>query len=69
MHANSPMPDFKCVICQVECQTCPADGGWAFCEEHCPDHQYEYDPGERKSLCIDCGAERPDDWSFDDDVI
>ena len=57
--------DFTCVICQDQCASAPADGGWAFCEHCCPDHQYEYDPMDRRSYCVECGQERI--WEPDED--
>ena len=43
----------------------PADGGPAFCEQHCPDHDYQYQRAEGHR-CVTCFAEPPPDW-FDVD--
>lgn len=54
-------PDFKCTECGAECPISdPVEG--AICEEHCGDHNYEYDRGERKWSCVHCDKERPYDW-------
>ena len=30
-----------------------------FCPDHCPCHDYEYNPMERLSRCKTCGIEKP----------
>ena len=31
----------------------------AYCEEHCPGHEYEHDPWRRGHYCVICDAQRP----------
>lgn len=38
----------------------------ATCPEHCPDHEFKYDRGERGHRCIHCGVEPPPDFYYDD---
>lgn len=55
------------MICNFQCQVCGGptivapDSGPAYCEEHCPDHIYEYVRGEGHR-CITCHAEPPVGW-------
>lgn len=51
---------FACSICGEQCPISPVDGP-TFCEKHCPDHQYYYEPGEGHR-CDTCFAEPPADW-------
>lgn len=59
--SNPPVPDFKCKVCGVDC---PTDGG--VCEEHCEDHVYVYDRGERASFCKFCY--KREEYEYDGDV-
>lgn len=56
--------EFACKVCGVECSVAPADGSGAVCPEHCPDHDYVYEPSMGKR-CRHCDAEPPTDW-YDD---
>lgn len=38
----------------------------AICRDCCEDHEYEYDRGDRKHYCKNCGAEPPPDFYYDD---
>lgn len=57
-------PAFACKVCGKQCATAPADGSGAICPEHCEDHDYQYEPSERKHLCVHCNDERPYDWGI-----
>jgi len=62
LSGRHPLPDeFRCFMCGVECATKP-DDGLAVCEEHCPDHDYVYDPDERRKSCHYCNKPIPLDW-------
>lgn len=54
--------DFKCKVCGVECDTAPLPPDRAVCPEHCEDHEYEYERGERGHFCKHCNQEPPWDW-------
>lgn len=62
--SNPPVPIDCCKVCGKKCDTYHEVHG-TYCEEHCPDHEYEYDRGERASFCKHCNARRPDDWYED----
>ncbi|UYZ08572.1 hypothetical protein CFBP5507_06105 [Agrobacterium salinitolerans] len=53
--------DFHCRECHAPTPIAAADGSPLWCEECCPDHEYEYQRGEG-NRCIHCNAEPPDDW-------
>ena len=55
--------DFSCRVCGKECATAPDPPDRAVCEEHCEDHDYCYEPGERGHLCTHCNQRRPGDWN------
>lgn len=63
---------FSCRVCGIKCDSHPVTQGpdgeptalQAVCPEHCEDHDYEYDPGDRKHWCKNCGAEPSDDWFY-----
>ena len=57
--------DFHCHVCGVEVPSAPDPPAKAVCEDHCEDHDYAYEPGERQHLCIHCGKPRPQDWCDD----
>jgi hypothetical protein len=38
-----PEIDFSCRVCGVICPVAPDPPGRAVCEDHCPDHDYQYD--------------------------
>jgi hypothetical protein len=59
-------PEAYCKVCGTLCFVYPSDGTQGVCPEHCPDHEYEYERGERRHMCKTCGAEPPMDW-FDVD--
>lgn len=54
---------FACRVCGKQCALAGPDG--AICEEHCPDHDYQYIRGERGHFCQHCGKAAPNDWYFD----
>jgi len=58
--------DFTCYICGAECIVAPDPPTRAVCPEHCPDHLYEYIPGERRRMCENCGQEPPLDYYVED---
>ena len=47
--------DFSCRVCGKQCDSAPPAPERAVCEEHCEDHEYEYDRGERDRFCKHCG--------------
>ena len=65
-----PEVDFSCRVCGKQCDTAPMLPARAVCEEHCEDHEYEYDRDERWHLCKHCNKRVDEDWYYcDDDVI
>lgn len=52
---------FACRVCRAECPV-SAGVGQAVCEEHCEDHDYEYQRSEGWH-CKHCFAPRPHDWA------
>lgn len=61
---------FTCRECGADTGICAMDDTQLWCEDCCPDHDYEYEAGERRHLCIHCNAEPPLDWySCDDDYV
>jgi hypothetical protein len=59
-------PDFHCHVCGCDCPTCPPPPGKAVCEEHCEDHDYEYDRDERGHHCRHCFKIQPYESGEDD---
>lgn len=53
---------FSCKVCGRSCDTAPDLPDRAVCPEHCEDHEWFYERGERRHLCTHCGQERPEDW-------
>lgn len=51
---------FKCGTCGAQASISPPEGE-TYCAECCPDHEYEYEPGEGRR-CKTCFAEPPLDW-------
>jgi predicted nucleic acid-binding Zn ribbon protein len=41
---------FACRVCGVACAIAPVPPGRAVCEDHCEDHEYDYDPHRRDKL-------------------
>lgn len=60
-------PKFRCTVCKTETPIANVTGP-TWCEKCCPDHDYEYDPGDRTRYCKNCGAEPPYDWHGYDPV-
>lgn len=54
--------DFSCRVCGKECPIAPDPPGRAVCEEHCEDHDYEYDPMRRDRFCKHCDKQVPYDF-------
>ena len=53
---------FKCGTCgNTAAVSPPSDDDPTFCQECCPDHEYEYERGEGHR-CKTCNAEPPLDW-------
>lgn len=50
----------KCSVCGVTTDIYPDAPAPAYCYEHCEDHDYQVDSGERR--CIHCNKPVPDDW-------
>ncbi len=53
---------FTCHVCGKQCDTASPPPGKTVCPEHCEDHQYYYENGERLHLCTHCGQDRTEDW-------
>lgn len=51
---------FTCFVCGGP-TLCAPDEGPAYCPEHCPDHDYKYEPCDGKR-CVICSAEPPYDY-------
>lgn len=64
-HADSI--DFTCRVCGKLCNCAPDPPDRAVCEDHCPDHEYEYDRGECDRFCKTCGKRADPDWGRCDD--
>lgn len=60
-----PAVDFKCQICGVDCAIAPPLPERPYCPDHCPDHDYKYDPWRRTKVCTICDVEAPDDYDAD----
>ena len=56
---------FKCGVCGEGAFVSPPGEAPTYCVECCPDHEYEYEPGEGKR-CKTCNAEPPADYYADD---
>lgn len=53
----------------VVCGALPAiyhDDRPAYCDEHCPEHEYNHDPHRRSYFCNTCDAEAPPDYYRND---
>jgi hypothetical protein len=54
---------FECSICgKPTALADPTDPSKTFCEECCPDHEYERDPMTRRYHCEVCGKDAPEDF-------
>lgn len=58
--------DFTCRVCGKECDVAPDLPERAICEEHCEDHEFEYDAYERTHICKHCGKPVDPGWYADD---
>ena len=58
--------DFSCKVCGCQCSVAPDPPERAVCEEHCPDHIYEYDPWRRDRFCKTCDKQVDPDWHDSD---
>jgi hypothetical protein len=57
---------FACRVCGVACAIAPVPPGRAVCEDHCEDHEYDYDPHRRDKFCRHCDRQiDPDYWWYD----
>jgi len=54
--------DFTCKVCGKECPIAPEPPERAVCEEHCEDHDFQYDRHFREHRCIHCDMPAPYDW-------
>lgn len=57
--------DFHCCVCGKETPIAPKLPERAVCEDHCPDHDYEYDKSAQGHFCKLCDKRRPEDY-YDD---
>lgn len=53
-----------CSVCGVLANIYPDPPAPAFCEEHCPEHDYQYDKWRRGRFCIICDKQR-NSWEDD----
>jgi hypothetical protein len=53
--------DFSCRVCGKECDVAPDPPARAVCEEHCEDHEYEYDKWRRGKFCKHCDRQQNDE--------
>lgn len=60
MSSTDPRNEFACKVCGIACAIAPADGSGAVCEEHCPDHQYDW-AGSEGFRCVHCFRLPPED--------
>lgn len=61
MSAKSAIMDYwgsKCIICGELCACYAPEILTGYCEEHCPEHEYEYDPHRRGRFCKTCDKQR-----------
>ena len=63
---NSASPPCSAAGCDRDVLSYPDPPGKAYCPEHCPDHDYYYEPGEGW-MCDNCGAPPPIDSHIYDD--
>ena len=54
--------DFSCRVCGDQCAVAPDPPERAVCEDHCPDHEYEYDKWRRSHFCKTCDKQVDPDW-------
>lgn len=59
--------DFRCRVCGIECDVAPDPPERAVCPEHCPDHKFQYDRGERRTYCVICGKYQ--EYAGEDDLF
>ena len=60
--ARGMADDFHCKVCRKEIDGCAPDGSPLWCEDCCPDHEYEYDRGRQGHFCKRCDQQAPYDW-------
>lgn len=65
IESNAPKIDFTCRVCGVECSTAPDPPERAVCEEHCEDHDYEYDEWRRDRFCKHCDKQISEDYYYE----
>lgn len=63
---NNENVDFTCKFCGKQCPIAPDLPERAVCEDHCEDHNFEYDPHRRGKFCIHCDKEQEYESSEDD---
>lgn len=61
MSQETKVIDFSCRVCGKQCDVAPDPPKRAVCEEHCEDHNYQYDKWDRTHYCVNCGKQRPYD--------
>jgi hypothetical protein len=57
------MIDFTCSVCGAICNIAPDPPGRAVCQDHCEDHEYEYDRSVGWHVCKHCDKAAPYDWN------
>lgn len=60
---------FVCKVCGDDVAHTNHGAVHGICEQHCTDHEYEYDRFDRSHYCTHCGAVPPDDWYHCDDDV
>lgn len=60
--------DFHCHVCGKQCDSAPPLPERAVCPDHCPDHEYVYERGDRTHYCKNCGQQPPDDYYDENDI-
>lgn len=58
--------EFRCLICGQDVGGVPHAGVRGICEQHCYDHDFEYDRYRHGHFCLHCDAEREYEPSEDD---
>lgn len=51
-----------CSVCGSNEVICYRDPNEAVCPDHCPDHEWEYERGERRWECKTCGVPAPPEF-------
>ncbi len=58
-------PIFKCKVCGGDTELAAPDGE-TYCQEHCPDHDYQTDSLSDWAMCVNCLKPAPEDFYRED---